>query len=372
MTVSARAGRSAAVIAIAVFTVAGGFMSPHSAVVVWACAAIAVGVSTALAALRVRGLALAVGFVLVAAALTIAAYGFSATIAWMGFCVIAIWIAIDSPLRISACLGAGLIVTLLVQLLRDPAEPGWIAWVVGTAFSFTAGASARRLHASASRLQEALESLRSAQSELAQRSREQERARIAADVHDVIGHGLTVTLLHIEAARLTLDEGPEIAGRSLLEAEQLTRTSLEEVRATVGLMKQDDPRTSAPLPGAGDIADLVDSFRTAGVRVDLAVTDDLDRIGAARGLTTYRIVQEALTNAARHAPGHPISGRVLVEDGEIRVTVCNTCDPAAEPQHRDGAGEGLRNMHERARSVGGRLIARGCQGAWSVEAVLPL
>ena len=83
--------------------------------------------------------------------------------------------------------------------------------------------------------------LRAAQDELAERSRAEERNRIAAEVHDVIGHALTVSLLHIGGARLALDENPHEARRSLLEAERLTRESLEEVRATVGLMHTDFP-----------------------------------------------------------------------------------------------------------------------------------
>ena len=119
--------------------------------------------------------------------------------------------------------------------------------------------------------------LRAAQDELAERSRAEERNRIAAEVHDVIGHALTVSLLHIGGARLALDEDPQEARRSLSEAERLTRDSLEEVRATVGLMRTDLPDRRTPLPGAGDLPALVESFRRAGSDVELLSTTTSER-----------------------------------------------------------------------------------------------
>ena len=98
-------------------------------------------------------------------------------------------------------------------------------------------------------------------------------------MHDVIGHALTVSLLHISSARLALDEDPEEARRALEEAERLARTSLEEVRATVGLMRTDAPGEVAPLPAAGDIDELVESFRSAGADVGLTVAGDLASLG---------------------------------------------------------------------------------------------
>ena len=155
----------------------------------------------------------------------------------------------------------------------DTAEPGWGAWFAGISFTTALTIFARRLRL-------AMVQLRAAQDELAERSRAEERNRIAAEVHDVIGHALTVSLLHISGARLALDEDPQEARRSLLEAERLTRDSLEEVRATVGLMRTDSPDRRAPLPGAGDLPALVESFRRAGSDVELVVDEHLGALGA--------------------------------------------------------------------------------------------
>ncbi len=209
--------------------------------------------------------------------------------------------------------------------------------------------------------------LRAAQGELAARSRAEERARIAGEVHDVIGHALTVSLLHIGSARLALDENPQEARRALSEAERLTRESLEEVRATVGLMRTDRPDDRTPLPGSDDLPALVESFRRAGSEVELYVDDHLGTLGATRGLAAYRIVQEALTNATRHAPGQPVVVRIGPSNEATTVTVRNDGPPVvlAAP------GAGLRGMRERAESVGGRLTAGPTDGGWLVEAVLP-
>ena len=186
-------------------------------------------------------------------------------------------------------------------------------------------------------------------------------------MHDVIGHALTVSLLHISSARLALDEDPDEARRALEEAERLARTSLEEVRATVGLMRTDASGEVAPLPVAGDIDELVESFRSAGADVGLTVTGDLASLGSARGLAAYRIVQEALTNATRHAPGEPVTVAVTVDGGTATVAVRNGGD--ADPDAP--VGNGLLGMRERAEGVGGRLRAGAEARGWLVEAVLP-
>jgi signal transduction histidine kinase len=209
--------------------------------------------------------------------------------------------------------------------------------------------------------------LGAAQDELAERSRAEERTRIAAEVHDVIGHALTVSLLHISGARLALDEDPQEARRSLLEAERLTRDSLEEVRATVGLMRTDVPGDRAPLPGAGDLPALVESFRRAGSDVQLVADGHLGALGATRGLAAYRIVQEALTNATRHAPGQPVVVQVGPTRDGTTVTVHNDGPPVPAPT----PGAGLLGMRERAESLGGHLTAGPTDDGWLVEAVLP-
>jgi signal transduction histidine kinase len=319
-------------------------------------AAIAVGAAWR----ELTGWPLAVALLVAAAGLVVLGHGGSANLVWMGFCVTAGWIGLATALPVAVTTGALLAVALVGEWVDDTDEPGWAAWIVGTAFTLVACTFARRLR-------ETVEQLQAAQHQLAERSRAEERTRIAGEMHDVIGHALTVSLLHISSARLALDEDPDEARGALEEAERLARSSLEEVRATVGLMRTDAPGERAPLPVAADIERLVGSFRSAGAEIRLTLVGDLESLGSTRGLAAYRIVQEALTNAVKHAPGQPVSVAVVVEGGTATVAVRNSGDVDADAP----LGNGLLGMRERAEGVGGRLRVGAEQRGWLVEAVLP-
>jgi signal transduction histidine kinase len=211
-----------------------------------------------------------------------------------------------------------------------------------------------------------VERLRAAQADLAERSRVEERGRIARELHDVIAHSLTVSLLHVTSARLAVDHDPGDASRALAEAERLGRQALTEVRATMGLLRLDDPSGIArPVPGFGQVPQLVGEFRGAGVQVTLTVDGDPSALPQTVGSTIYRIVQEALTNAARHAPGAPVTVDVTVADQNVTVLV----DSAGPPGQ--GSGMGLINMAERAGALGGSCTAGPGGHGWLVTATLP-
>jgi signal transduction histidine kinase len=364
MAMTERTARVAAPAALALFALLGVLMTPRPAGVALAAWAVVLVTGVALAWRRTTGWPLAVAFLGPVAATVVLGAAQSSNLAWMGLCVVAAWVALTSSAAVVVAAGVVLELTVAAQWLPQTEEAGWAAWVVGTGFSLVACVFARRLR-------QTVEDLGRAQVQLAERSRAEERTRIAAEVHDVIGHALTVSLLHISSARLALDEEPEEARRSLEEAERLARDSLEEVRATVGLVRADATVRTAPLPGAEQVAELVGSFRRAGARVELTVTGDLSVLGPTRGLVVYRVLQEALTNATRHAPGEPVHVQVTVEERGATVTVHNSGpgDAAALP------GSGLTGMRERVEGVGGRLRA-GTQpdvgrSGWLVEAVLP-
>ncbi|WP_322937241.1 sensor histidine kinase [Nocardioides bizhenqiangii] len=355
-----RAARVIAPTMLALFAVVGAVMGHRSLPVGLVLAA---SVTAIAAATAWRGLVewrLAVPLLVAAAGLVAIGHGNSANLVWMGFCVAAGWVALVSTLPATLTVGGVLGLTLVSEWAQQTEEPGWAAWITGTAFTLVACIFARRLR-------ETVRQLEAAQHQLAERSRAEERTRIAGEMHDVIGHALTVSLLHISGARLALDEDPDEARRALAEAERLSRSSLEEVRATVGLMRTDAPGERAPLPVATDIGRLVDSFRSAGTEVDLTVTGDLEELGPTRGLAAYRIVQEALTNAVKHAPGERVTVAVTVESGTATVAVRNGGDVDASAP----LGNGLLGMRDRAEGVGGRLRAGAEQRGWLVEAVLP-
>ncbi len=205
---------------------------------------------------------------------------------------------------------------------------GWLPWIAGVAVS--AVAAALIAHE-----QELVRQLRAAQAGLAERSRAEERNRIARDLHDVIAHSLTVSLLHISGARLALSEAPEEAERALSEAERLGRQSLDEVRSIVGLMRSGDGARSslAPMPGLEALGELVERFRSAGADVTFERSGDLASVPATAGTTLYRIAQEAFTNAAKHAPGCAMSVRLSAGNRRVELTIDSDGAP--------GGGQGM-------------------------------
>jgi signal transduction histidine kinase len=355
-----RTARVAAPAALALFAFLGVLMTDRSLPAAWASATVATTVGIVLAWRRVTGRLMITGLAVVTGCLVFLGHLQSSNLCWMGLCVVAAWVSLTSPTPVAVSVGAALAGIPVVEWILDTSEPGWGAWFVGIAFTTVFTIFARRLRVTVSQL-------RAAQGELAERSRAEERNRIAGEVHDVIGHALTVSLLHITGARLALDETPDEARRSLAEAERLTRASLEEVRAVVGLMRTEGSDDRMPLPGAAELPALVESFRRAGSNVELVVDERLGTLGPTRGLAAYRIVQEALTNATRHAPGRPVVVRVGRTQNGTTVTVRTDGPSGPAP----GPGVGLLGMRERAEAVGGRLTAGPTDGGWLVEAVLP-
>lgn len=218
-----------------------------------------------------------------------------------------------------------------------------------------------------------LEELRAAQDELASRAATEERQRIARDLHDVIAHTLSITLLHLTGARLALDDDPADAAAALAEAERLGRQSLADIRRTVGLLDPAAELSTAPAqPTAADVATLVAEYRAAGLDADLAVDGDAASVPATVGLAVYRAAQEALANASRHAPGAPVRLRLRVAGGDVELTVDNEA-PVGPATTIDGGGLGLVHMRERARSLGGSVDAGPTPaGGWRVRFVAAL
>ena len=183
----------------------------------------------------------------------------------------------------------------------------------------------------------------------------------------MIAHSLTVSLLHVSSARLAVEHEPEEAARALAEAERLGRESLDEVRSIMGILRAEADRgTTAPVPGTDGIPALVERFQAAGAPVTLSVDGDLARVPATSGATLYRILQEALTNAAKHAPGRPVEVQVTAQGGRVELGV----DSAGPPT--GGRGMGLTTMRERAEAVGGSCQAGPGGSGWQVRASVPI
>ena len=247
------------------------------------------------------------------------------------------------------------------RTFTDPEYGAAVIWSAGIIAAFLAGLMIRSLLV-------AVLNAKVAQAAVSAQATTAERQRIAREVHDVIAHSLTVTMLHLTAARFAVGRGDSTAATEALEeAEKAGRTSLNEIRNTVGLLRTDgSDLPDAPLPMAVDLHELVAGYRTAGLDVAFDLRGDLDRVEPATGLALYRIVQESLTNASRHAPG----GRSIVR---VEVGPPLEVDVSTQgcPVLRQGKGMGITGMTERATALGGTCEAGPHRNGWRVAATLP-
>lgn len=360
-----RVARRAAPVVVALLAVLAAVLGERSAAVGVAAVAGIAAVAVVLAAVPVQGWPLAGGCVVVLAGFTVLAGGGASNVGWFGVCVLAAWCAFAAGVAQALVFLAVAAAGFVVQLGVVSPDSGWAAWIAGTTLTTLACLLAAQQRV-------LLAQLREAQAGLADRTRAEERTRVARELHDVIGHALTVTLLHLGTARLALADEPETARASLEEAERQARRSLEDIRASVGLLRDDSP-TTTPLPGGADLAELVDTFRRTGTPVTWRVEGDPAALAPTTGLAAYRIAQEALTNAARHAPGAATDVCLRVAGGEAHLVVDSAGAPGRRTTARAGEppGAGLVGMRERAAAVGGRVDAGPSGTGWRVEAVLP-
>ena len=185
----------------------------------------------------------------------------------------------------------------------------------------------------------------------------EERSRIARELHDVIGHEVTVIALQADAAAAALAKAPE---RAAAPIEAIRRSPPRRWPRCAGSSACCAPprrRTCAPSPGSPTSPALVEQSRAAGARVDLTLRPPARPTHASVELAAYRLVQEALTNARRHAPGAPVDVRVVGDDTEVVVEVVNRRDGAIPTPRPESSGFGLVGMRERVRLLGGRLDA---------------
>jgi signal transduction histidine kinase len=287
--------------------------------------------------------------------------GQSFDVVWFALLVLSAWCILFAGMRAGLFYGAAVVLVLGVEWLLDAQHNvGWAPWIAAVIVVVLLAALVRHQFV-------LVEQLRAAQAGLAERSRAEERGRIARELHDVLAHSLTVSLLHITSARLAVEHDPADASRALVEAERLGRQSLTEVRATMGLLRSGPgDGILAPVPGAAQLPQLVQQVRDAGADVSMVIEGDVATLPATTGSTIYRIVQEALTNATRHAPSCPVSVRVVARRGRADVDI----DSAGPPT--EGTGLGLTSMRERAEAVGGTCSAGPGGRGWVVHASLPL
>ncbi|WP_426624067.1 sensor histidine kinase [Leifsonia sp. McL0607] len=208
---------------------------------------------------------------------------------------------------------------------------------------------------------------------------EQERTRIARDMHDVVAHSLAVVIAQADGARYARHADPDAVDTALDTIAATARSALVDVRVLLAELRQSQPE--GPQPSLADVDHTVEQVRAAGLPVTMERRGQLDGLGSAQQIAAYRIVQEALTNALRHGDtSRPVSV-VLAQAGRhdgapgIAITVRNSMKTAS-PEPITGAvpriGHGLPGMRERAVLAGGTLTAGPAAGGFVVEAFLPV
>lgn len=200
----------------------------------------------------------------------------------------------------------------------------------------------------------------------------EERLRIARELHDVLGHSMSVIAVQADAAQAALDRAPELAQEPLRVIHATARGSLAEIRALLDTLHNDDAQ-DGPGPGLAELQSLLDAGRLGGLEVSGSIGEQLPQLSPAAGLAVFRVVQESLTNVLKHAGPVPASVTVTPDGPGVRVEVRN--GPGAGEGGRAPwapSGYGLQGLRERIRQVGGSFSAGpGDDGGWLVAAVVP-
>jgi signal transduction histidine kinase len=235
-------------------------------------------------------------------------------------------------------------------------------------------AETHRTHrAYVSLLRERLELAERTREQEAQRRAEQERMRIARDLHDVVAHTLTTINVQAATAAELLDHDPGHARGALETIEDASRGAIDELRAVLGVLRDGDTGEAplAPAPGVETIPELVKACSEGGVDVKLEVTGERPgRLSDAVSLAAFRIVQESLTNARRHAAGAPVRVSLAFEPDRLAVAVENGAGVHANGNGTT-PGVGIIGMTERASAVGGTLRAASVVDGFRGDAELP-
>jgi signal transduction histidine kinase len=268
------------------------------------------------------------------------------------------------------------------------------AWIVGLVIRGQFSVRAAQLDVFRQRAELSAERQR----EEARRATLAERLRIARELHDIVAHHISVVVIQAQGAQRMLDRDPGRSRAAMAETERTGRTALEEMRRLLGLLRsgeadggtQGQELDAAALPGLADLGALAESMRGAGLDVTIETTGQSCAVPENVGLTVYRIVQEALTNALKHAGPAQVMiqvdftgglregslGKKDLQPGSLRVTVTDSGRGAAA--HLDGSlipgsGRGIAGMSERVAAVGGQLTAGPRPGGgFRVHASIPL
>jgi signal transduction histidine kinase len=266
---------------------------------------------------------------------------------------------------------AAFTIVVIVSPEEQISELGFIA--AGIIAALAVGLAVRQMGFEADTLAARAAELERSQDEATRVAIAEERARIARELHDVIGHSISVMGVQAGAVRRVLPPEQEREREALLAVERVGRDAVTEMRRLLGFLRPVEgiDGGSAPTPTLGRVDDLVNEMRRAGLDVELAVEGDLTGISAGRALTAFRVLQEALTNALKHAPGAQVQASLRRTPDELVIEVRDD-GVNGSPAASSGGGYGLVGMRERVALYGGTLEAGpGHERGYAVVAHLP-
>jgi signal transduction histidine kinase len=211
----------------------------------------------------------------------------------------------------------------------------------------------------------------------------EERVRIARELHDILAHSLAVITVQAGVGRRLMAKRPEEASSALESIEATGRAAQDELRVVLGLLRDDDDDSAelTPAPALADVGELVDTVRIAGTPVELLTTGTEHQLSPALQLSVYRIIQEALTNVVKYAPGAHATVSLAVSAREVRIEVADDGDarsdqppgPTSEREGRPETQHGIVGMQERVGAFGGSLVAEKVPGhGFRIVASIPL
>ncbi|MGH3192876.1 MAG: sensor histidine kinase [Streptosporangiaceae bacterium] len=206
------------------------------------------------------------------------------------------------------------------------------------------------------------------------RHQSEERLRVARDLHDVIGHNISLINVQASMGLDLMDSQPEQARAALSAIKSASKEALEELRTMLTTLRRDDdaaPRS--PAPGLDRLPELIELTRAAGLSVEVEIAGQAPPLPAAVQLAAYRIIQESLTNVARHAGRARVTVQVTYDDADMHVEIDDDGTPPSGGAAATGTGSGITGMRERATALGGDLSA-GFRpgGGFRVSARLPV
>lgn len=194
-----------------------------------------------------------------------------------------------------------------------------------------------------------------------------QRNQLARELHDSIGHALSVVALQAGAAARVITTDPDFARHALEAIADQARTATAELDHVLGLLRHEAPPT-APHPDLADLDQLIDATRALGTDLRTRIEGDTAAVPGTVSRETYRICQEGITNALRHAGAAPITLHLAIGNDRLDVEITNPCTPA--PPRRTRTGRGLRGLRERLHLLGGTLHAGPHNGHWRLHAAI--